>query len=75
MPSCKWVAPRISSTETRGAIIAIPASPEMVAAIRGLLLDLTNPAHWQELEGVTISSEEAASLGLQVLESFEESLF
>lgn len=71
----KWVAPRISSSEVRGAILTLPGSPELVAIIRAFLCDLTVPEYWEEIVGYTVSPTEAAALGAIVLESFESSLF
>jgi len=65
----RFVTPRNLPNKWRGQI-DLPQSPDSVALIRGLLLQLTQLESWEQLEGVTISPEDAVLLGEEILASF-----
>lgn len=65
----RFITPRVLTNKWRGQI-DLPHSPDSVAIVRGLLLQLTRLDSWEQLEGVTISPEDAVLLGEEILASF-----
>lgn len=69
----KYIAPRLSSVDTREARFVVPCSPDMIAIIRGLLVSLIDPEKWESYDW-TITAEEAAQAAQAMLDSFEANL-
>jgi len=55
-------------------LLLIPESPEFIAILRGAILTLTIPENWEQLEGLTITPDEAVVMAELLLQEFEAAL-
>lgn len=69
-PDRRWITPASQPQAGRCIQVTIPDAPEYVAILRGIALDLANPANWQQLQGIAACDAAAwAELILTSLES------
>jgi len=69
-----YITPRDYTLDTREVLLLIPESPEFIAILRGAILTLTIPENWEQLEGLTITPEEAVVMAELLLQEFEAAL-
>lgn len=53
-------------------LLDVPNVPEYRALLRGIFLELTDPAAWEEIPGITIDAQTAADWATVMYDSFEE---
>lgn len=69
-----YITPREYTLDTREVLLSIPESTEFIAILRGAILTLTKPENWEQLEGLTITPEEAVVMAELLLQEFEAAL-
>jgi len=72
MSNPRWITPMEIPEGVAQITLDIPNRPEYRAILRGILIDLTMPANWQQIPGYSISPCDAAAFAAVILESFEE---